>query len=355
MDLQAYFNLRLIKESLKMINPVTLTLFLAIIVTGTVTMVYFPPGLTVQPDQQINPIKSANPTTNPTEATGAGIANALIFVVLTLIGGVAFIFFIKYGLDKLMNYILAFTFFIAAIAFSDVLLPALFYPIFVIFNISINYLDPNGAFILSISLALGIINLIGFTIIKNQYLHNTLMIMFGIMMGTFFGIFFDSFSLLFVLVALALYDIYAVFRGPLKTMFDKLDMNSERDELNQSSDPVESATYQNFQTGIEEETLPTTVNQNTVKTYSSAPQQETLEKAPSKVKNPQIRRGITLPVYATPYITIGLGDFAFFSILIAKATFLAIKGNFLLLPAIDSNGVIYWSLIVFPFVGNLIG
>ena len=276
MDLQAYFNLRLIKESLKMINPVTLTLFLAIIVTGTVTMVYFPPGLTVQPDQQINPIKSANPTTNPTEATGAGIANALIFVVLTLIGGVAFIFFIKYGLDKLMNYILAFTFFIAAIAFSDVLLPALFYPIFVIFNISINYLDPNGAFILSISLALGIINLIGFTIIKNQYLHNTLMIMFGIMMGTFFGFLFDSFSLLFVLVALALFDIYAVFRGPLKTMFDKLDMKSERDVLNQSSDPVESATYQTFQTGIEEETLPTTVYQNTANTFSSALQEETL-------------------------------------------------------------------------------
>ena len=77
-------------------------------------------------------------------------------------------------------------------------------------------------------------------------------------------------------------------------------------------------------------------------------------KTPRNVKNPQISRGFTLPVYATPYITIGLGDFTFFSILIAKVTFLAIKGNFLSLPA-TTYGVIYWSLILLPFLGILAG
>jgi hypothetical protein len=77
-------------------------------------------------------------------------------------------------------------------------------------------------------------------------------------------------------------------------------------------------------------------------------------KIPRKVKNPQVSNGFTLPVYATPYITIGLGDFVFFSVLIAKGTYLALKGDFLTLPIV-AVGSFYWSLILLPFIGLIFG
>lgn len=369
MSLNTYFNTKLLKDSLKMINPVVLTLVIAILVTTAFTIIYFPPGQTVTQSDQINIVKNNN--SNPTSQASAGIANALIFVGLTLIGGLLFIILIKYGLDKLMNYILAFTFFIGASLFSFMVLSILLFPVFEYFNlwpILLPLATPfvqllqipetasnDYAFIIGIpSLIIGLVYLVGFAYVKNQYLHNTLMITFGVLMGCVFGIFFDSVSLIFVLVALALYDIYAVFRGPLKRMFDTLDMKSERDEIKQTKDFTASGSYSQ----TTESNANMNNNNNTMQTanntLTTTKEQQTSIKTPRMVKNPQISRGFTLPVYATPYITIGLGDFAFFSVLISKVTFLAIKGDFLILPA-TTNGSIYWSLILLPFIGILAG
>ena len=353
MSLNAYFNKRLLRDSLKMINPVILTLLIAIFLTAIITVQYFPEGQTVTQDQQINIVKE-NPNGDPTSAVGAGLANALIFVGITLIGGFIFIFFIKYGLDKLMNLLLAGTFFISVLSFSIIILPAVFFPLFDYFNLlnlfgqTQEVFNTNFTyFIVLLSLLFATINFIGFTIIKNQYLHNVLMISFGVSMGVIFGIFFDSFSLIFVLVALALYDIYAVFRGPLKNMFDRLDMKAEREQLGAS---------ENWNDSIEKNTTPSTSQVDYETNYKSNSTQNNGEsiRIPRKVKNPQISQGFTLPVYATPFITIGLGDFAFFSVLISKATYLAIKGDFLILPA-TANGAIYWDLILLPFIGLILG
>lgn len=255
-----------------------------------------------------------------------------------------------------MDLILGATFFISVLAFSYFELRALFFPLVNYFDLwrLFGTFDNYDNFIVLISLILATINFVGFTFIKNQNLHNTLMISFGVFMGTFFGIFFDSFSLLFVLVALALYDIYAVFRGPLKDMFDRLDMKSERttpETTDNTTEPTEDNTTQTtFNTTENFESTP----MGGISTTNSTQTQETSFRVPRNVKNPQISRGFTLPVYATPFITIGLGDFAFFSILIAKATYLAIKGDFLILPA-TANGSIYWSMIVFPFIGLIVG
>lgn len=354
MSFNTYFNTRLIKDSLKMINPVALTLVIAILVTAAVTVIAFPPGQAVTQNDQINIVKAPqNPNSNPAAATGAGIANALIFVGLTLLGGLLFIILIKYGLDKLMNYILAGAFFFGSFIFSFMVFWELFIPVFSFFNLwqFIGTIQDYETVIAIPSLIIAAAFLVGFTFVKNQYLHNTLMITFGVLMGTVFGIFFDSVSLIFVLVALALYDIYAVFRGPLKTMFDTLDMKSERDEMNPAKDLSVSASYPHS-------TEPSNFNYNTIETTNNShPEtkaEQTSIKTPRMVKNPQISRGFTLPVYATPFITIGLGDFAFFSILISKVTYLAIKGDFLILPA-TTNGAIYWSLILLPFIGILVG
>ena len=58
--------------------------------------------------------------------------------------------------------------------------------------------------------------------------------------------------------------------------------------------------------------------------------------------------------YTTPYISIGLGDFVFFSVLISKATYFALRGGDLFLAVIQ-GGLVYWGLIVFPLLGVIFG
>lgn len=358
MSKNAFFNKGIAKESLKMINPVTVTLIGAIIFTLAVTSFYFPQGDPTKPEQ-INIIKvPENPQDDPAGATGAALANALIFVLITLIGGLIFIFFIKYGLGKLMEFLLAGIFGISTLSFAILIIPALLAPIFNYFTFLIPLLlgttdnDISNNFytlVLLISLIVALINVLGFIFIKNHYFHNTLMIIFGMSMGCIFGVFFESISLIVVLLALSLYDIYAVFRGPLKNMFERLDVGSERSKIDveAESEPkkLEQSIYEPFNNSS---------NSNFNERKSSHQNDSVSVKIPRKVKNPQVSNGFTLPVYATPYITIGLGDFVFFSVLIAKGTYLALKGDFLTLPIV-AVGSFYWSLILLPFIGLIFG
>ena len=356
MSINNYFNYQLLKDSLKMMNPVALTLIGAIIFTFFVVPAYVPDNNT-QPEQ-INFVKSpSNPQENPVGATGAALANALIFVVITLIGGLIFVLFIKYGLGKLMNFLLAGVFALSIFAFSILIIPAILVPILnnwvlpILPEIIAQFIvDQFLNLILILSLIFAAFYIIGFTVIKNQYLHNTLMIVFGMSMGTIFGVFFDSFSLIAVLLALSLYDIYAVFKGPLKEMFEELDMKS--DESTRGNDTfidVEPST----KSSLEEQEPSANIYGTSENGYNNYKPESNSILKPRYVKNPQIANGFTLPVYATPFITIGLGDFAFFSVLIAKATYLALRGDFFFLPA--TNGAIFWSLIILPFIGILIG
>ena len=346
-----YFSMKLLKDSMKMINPVIITLLGAILLTTVVTYSYSPPGT-------VNNLPPSNPFSNNTnDAAGAAqalVLNSLYFVALIFIGGIIFIIFIKYGLHKLMDYILATVFFLGTFAFSLFIFPAILFQLFnnvpeLIILLGSNQQETFNLLILSLSLLFAIITALGLFYIKNYRVHNVLMIIFGMSMGTIFGVTFDSLSLIGVLIALALYDIYAVFRGPLKNMFDKLDMKSERTAY-QHAFNQSNITLNDYESKEMREPADTMIEQ----ANKNEPQETTSIKVPRNVSNPQISNGFTLPVYATPYITIGLGDFAFFSVLIAKATYLAIKGDFLILPA-TSLGVTYWSLIILPFIGILIG
>ena len=361
MSFNKYINLQLLKDSLKMINPVVVTLLGAIIFTTLFTYLWFPPGSTNTP-QQINVVPAPNnPASNPAASASAAIANALIFVSITLVGGLIFVFFIKYGLGKLMEFLLALVFGISGFSFSYMVLPPIInITIVPLLNWLIPYLPNSIGDFISINFwdllfplfcaLIGILYFTGLTFLKNQNLHNGLMIYFGMSIGCVFGVLFEPVSLIFVLTALALYDIYAVFRGPLKNMFDRLDMKADWVEsdnttnINNLSDESQKTVMNASNSSAEAEIMGTdTTFQKTTKV-----------RVPRQVKNPQVSNGFTLPVYATPYITIGLGDFAFFSILISKATYFAIKGDFLFLPAI-SYGQVDWLMIILPFIGLLVG
>jgi presenilin-like A22 family membrane protease len=341
-----------------MINPVLITLIGAIIVTAAITFTYFPPGSDFEPEP-INPVQGEDPN-DPVGTAGISLANALIYVTIVLVGGVIFVVLLKYGLSRILEVVLGLTMGFSAFLFTVLILPAFLIPFFNTFDFLIPLLgstqtqvtDNFQTLIFLLAILIAIIYVFGliFNKFKNQHLHNTLMILFGISMGSIFGIFFETISLIVVLVALALYDIYAVFRGPLKSMFENI---NDENELNIDSNKVNTG-FDTEKTVISnDEGFKDNNIQNTSK-FEEVPKNDELLTVPSKTNQNLMKKSISLPIYTTPYISIGLGDFVFFSVLISKATYFALKGDDLFLSA-TTNGAIYWALILFPLIGIVLG
>lgn len=115
------------------------------------------------------------------------------------------------------------------------------------------------------------------------WIRNTMMILFGPMIGSMLAIHFGLLTVFLVLIGLSLYDIYAVFRGPLKGIIDE-----SRESVHK----------------VEEQVQNDEINKNEVQMVPLMP---------------------ALPVYSTPLINIGLGDFAFFSVLISAAVIISFE------------------------------
>jgi len=109
------------------------------------------------------------------------------------------------------------------------------------------------------------------------WLRNSMMIVFGPMIGSMLAIHFGLLTVFLILIGLSLYDIYAVFYGPLKGIIDQ-----SREDAKE----------------VEEKLEKHEIDMSEVTTGPLMP---------------------ALPVYSTPLINIGLGDFAFFSMLASAA------------------------------------
>ncbi|MHA2327026.1 MAG: hypothetical protein ACXACR_00745 [Candidatus Hodarchaeales archaeon] len=135
------------------------------------------------------------------------------------------------------------------------------------------------------SLLLGLLGTISFGIqsFDKILFKNLMMIFFGAMIGSLLGIHLPLLTALLILIGLSLYDIYAVFRGPLKGIIEYGRETAEEFEESLDIENVETVEY---------------------------------------VKVPLLP---ALPVYSTPLINIGLGDFAFFSMLISVSVLISIE------------------------------
>ena len=109
------------------------------------------------------------------------------------------------------------------------------------------------------------------------WLRNSMMVVFGPMIGSMLAIHFGLLTVFFILIGLSLYDIYAVFYGPLKGIIDQ-----SREDAKEIEEKIEKQE----------------IDITEVTTGPLMP---------------------ALPVYSTPLINIGLGDFAFFSMLVSAA------------------------------------
>ena len=341
---------------MKMILPIFVTIIGALILSAILTYTYFNPALGNIPEP-INPI--SEPTNDPVGIAGAALGNALIYVGIALVGGLIFVLLLRQGLHRILEIVFASIMGLSAFLFGSLIVPALLYQLIVtfpafnpVFTALQIRLETYG---ILAGLVFAIINfaVLGLQRFKTEKLHNALMILFGMSMGSIFGIWFDHISLIVVLIALGLYDIYAVFYGPLKQMFQTLGEDNsnknQRLEIDQEIDSNLRSVHQAEQTS--------SVDANGRKRSSSS-----LDTQEINVRNPNQTQyvlepqfgDITLPIYTTPFISIGLGDFVFFSVLVAKAVFLAITGGFLFLAPTEGLKI-YYLMLILPIIGILIG
>lgn len=247
------------------------------------------------PPQDISPFPE-NPEDPGGIAYGA-ILNMIFYVSLAFIGGLVVLLIIKKGFMQFLVYFFAammgfswfvFGFFYGAVVLIGVL--NLFWIVipsfiqnwindFFVWSVMIGTQKVSiiEILLLLFAILLGLLGTFSFGIqsFDKIWIRNLMMIFFGAMIGSMLAVHLGLLTTVLILVGLSLYDIYAVFRGPLKGIIDHGRETTEQFENNM--DPYDEGDF---------------------------------EKVPLLP---------ALPVYSTPLINIGLGDFAFFSMLISAA------------------------------------
>lgn len=255
------------------------------------------------------------------------LLNAVIYVLIVLIGGFFILFLIKWGFVNFLQGFFAVIIAIACFSFGYYFIAVIFwfslYHLqFVVQDIA-EFLAEDTMFfgiVILTTLIYALFGLIGIGMERlGQRVRNGLLISFGAGLGAFLGLHFPLWSTLLVLIALALYDIYAVFHGPIRGILEESDRQTQMIQLQldkQKSDIVE-ANEQRLETDTPKE-------QVEYVTHSLIP---------------------GLPVYQSESITIGLGDFAFYSLLIGHSAMYGIIPLFL-----ATLGVVIGAYVTFRFL-----
>lgn len=285
------------------IQPIFFVILIAIVLS-LFTLEYYAMLQEQDPDYSppdISPIPE-NPEDPGGIALGA-ILNMIFYVTLAFIGGLVFLIVIKKGFMQLLVYffaaIMGFSWFVFGIFYGVVVLVGvlnLFWGILPsLIQNWIDYIFEWNVMIGSqevlmievllylFALLLGLLGVVSFGIqsFDKIWFRNLMMIFFGAMIGSMLAIHLGLLTTFLILVGLSLYDIYAVFRGPLKGIID-----------HSRETAVQFEEKMSLQNEVEFENVPLLP---------------------------------ALPVYATPLINIGLGDFAFFSMLISTAVVIGIE------------------------------
>lgn len=150
------------------------------------------------------------------ETTSGVTLNAGIFVILMAATGTMMYLFIRFGLKRVVRYLIN----IALLALLFFLftwygtLYAAFLPAFLTFS---DWIWLAVSLIASLALALAIFK-------SKGPLHLTAIVLIGGMTGTFLGVSIPTLTAVALLLALAAYDLFAVYRGPIGKMAQSTDL-----------------------------------------------------------------------------------------------------------------------------------
>jgi hypothetical protein len=150
------------------------------------------------------------------ETTGGITLNAGIFVILMAATGTVMYLLIKYGLKRVVRYLI------------NIALFALLFFLFTWYGtLYADYLpaalDPTGLLWLLISLLCAIALAVSIYKTKGPA-HLVAIVLIGGMTGTFLGVSIPTLTAIALLLALAAYDLFAVYKGPIGKMAQSTDL-----------------------------------------------------------------------------------------------------------------------------------
>ncbi|MFX0117223.1 MAG: presenilin family intramembrane aspartyl protease [Candidatus Hodarchaeota archaeon] len=270
------------------------------------------------------------------------LLNAAIYVVIILVGGFFILFLIRWGLANIMQGAFAFIIALACFSFGYYFIAitfwfTLYHLQFVVRDVA-EFLAQDDVFFGIVIVATLIYALAGFIGIGmerfGQRIRNGLLISFGAGLGAFLGLHFPLWSTLLVLIALALYDIYAVFRGPIRGILEESDRQAKI--MQEKFD--EQAKELNAQQKLQLESQTALYGEKSERNTIEPEQEERIEYATHSLIP-------GLPVYQSESITIGLGDFAFYSLLIGHSAMYGI-----ITLCLATLGILVGAYITFRFL-----
>lgn len=153
-----------------------------------------------------SPLQDATIAPFSETSTAGPLSNALYFLIIIALGGAFFYFLIKRNSKRILKILIAFALTTASLLLSIIYLSALF------------ALLPNisNSDLLVISLAITLTVIFDLAIFRlGSKARNTAVICIGGALGMFFGASIQLYSAVLILAFLAIYDIYAVYRGPV--------------------------------------------------------------------------------------------------------------------------------------------
>ncbi len=264
----------------RFILPVLAIILLSWIFAHYTLEIYYPSEAPVS----ITPVKSEKSS----QEEEIGLLNGLIYMFLALGGGFLVLFLLRRGLQDILRIlflsVIAMASFVMGLWYFSPFVYMTFYSILPSTRFLEEFISYWYSMVLSLLYSIFAVYVMNKTGKKIQFLRNIYLILFGAQLGAFMGIHFKLWDTVFALILLSLYDIYAVFKGPIRGIL-------EEDEGGFLADRFES----------DEESL-ISPDENEKKVESS------------------VQLFPILPIYVSGEIIIGLGDFVFYALLIGFAS-----------------------------------
>jgi len=145
-----------------------------------------------------------------------GLLNALILIIIAALGGVIIYLLLKHNKEKFLNYF----FFISFIFMGSFMI--FLFGIGLLYYFMMSDLISLIVVIVSSFFTGTLLALVVFyeRFNKNNIIKNTALIIYGALIGSFLGLVLPTWTSLLLLIGLSIYDIFAVFKGPIKKIIE---------------------------------------------------------------------------------------------------------------------------------------
>lgn len=142
--------------------------------------------------------------------------NLATFLLMVVLGTIVLVLLVKFRKIKLINIFYGISIFISNLALVEIYS----YALIIIFNLPENALPEHLVLASSISLSLLLTWVIVFT--RNEAAHLIILVVFGGLIGSMFAFLLPLWSVVAISLSMSLYDIYSVFRGPLRYVIEEV-------------------------------------------------------------------------------------------------------------------------------------